>query len=426
MHPYDFIDQLKAISGTNDKLAFFKANTNPLIERVFDLALSTEWVFGIKKIPDYPYVCSDITLEQGLEMLELDFATNAITGNARVERLASILASMDPKDAAIIKMVINKKLDCGVSVTNANKCMTRTIPTFDTMLCAKQEQKLIDKLDWPNVMLQTKMDGTRVIISVDQSGNVRYRTRSGKDFRVNDSVDSYFTRFRGIVFDGEMLVADGDSYLDRKTGNGIVNSVMQGKASDVDADRIRFVLWDLIDYDDYFEGHSDKPYITRFEQLYGVSIEAPSKYWSLVETKYPTVFDEAQELYKQLRADGHEGAIIKDMNATWSGKRVNHQIKMKAEETLDLRVIDYVPGTGKYQGMLGSLICTDESGKLEVGVGSGFDDNERKTITRDSIIGKIIEVKYNEVIDKKDGGKLSLFLPIFVDIRDDKTTGDSL
>ena len=44
----------------------------------------------------------------------------------------------------------------------------------------------------------------------------------------------------------------------------------------------------------------------------------------------------------------------------------------------------------------------------------------------EDIVGKIITVKYNEVIQDKKKDKKSLFLPIFVEIRLDKTKADIL
>lgn len=432
MTPYEFITSLKAISSTNAKLGFFDLNKDPLIERVFHMALSSEYTFGIKKIPLYtvrPEAEQVMTLDMALELIEKQFCTNKVTGNDRIDVLRQTLEMMHPEDAEVLKMVISKKLDCGVSVTNANKVMDNPIPTFDVLLCAKQDQKLIDGLNWPEVVAQTKMDGMRVIVSCDNNGNVRYRTRNGKEFNLPEQYDLYFSRFPGICWDGEMLVAENDilgTYLDRKAGNGILNSIRQGKASDEDANRVRFVFWDMVDYDHYMIGASFQEYHSRFESLYTMSLEAPAHFWKVVETQFVSTFEEAQQFYKEKRAEGQEGAILKSMNSTWQAKRVKHHVKMKAEETLDLIVVDWIEGSGKYVGQLGSLVVTDSSGKLVVNVGSGFNDEDRKTITPETIIGKIVEVKYNEVITNKSDDSLSLFLPIFENVREDKNKPDTI
>jgi len=98
---------------------------------------------------------------------------------------------------------------------------------------------------------------------------------------------------------------------------------------------------------------------------------------------------------------------------------------MKAELEADLLVTEWNEGTGRIQGLLGAVTCVSEDGKLEVNVGSGFNDEDRKMKPED-IVGKIITVKYNEVIQDKKKDKKSLFLPIFVEIRLDKTKADIL
>lgn len=427
MHPNVYINSIRQITGTNEKLKFLKEYLSPVLERIFHLALSSEYTYGIKKIPLYSVGTHTYSLHDALDILQLEFARNEVTGNARIDRLKDLLSHTDPDTAAVIKLILNKSLDCGISVANANKVLNNPIPKFDVLLCSKQDQKLIDKLPFPGTIVQTKMDGMRVIISIDNNRNVRYRTRNGKDFELPIEYDSYFSQFPGLVFDGEMLVSDHKGgYLDRKSGNGILNSIRQGKASLLDQSSVRFVLWDLISYNHYMTSYDFTKYDDRYENLYTLSIERPSTLWKIVETKFPKSFEEAQEFYLEKRAEGHEGAILKDLSSPWEAKRVKHHVKMKAEETLDLKIIDYTEGTGKFEGMLGAITVEDASGKLNVNVGSGFNDEERKKLFNNSIIGKIVEVKYNEIITNKDDDSLSLFLPIFDGIREDKNIPDKI
>jgi hypothetical protein len=58
---------------------------------------------------------------------------------------------------------------------------------------------------------------------------------------------------------------------------------------------------------------------------------------------------------------------------------------------------------------------------LKVSVGSGFNDDQRNQ--GDELVGKIVAVKYNAKIVNKQG-EVSLFLPIFIEIRNDKDVAD--
>ena len=82
---------------------------------------------------------------------------------------------------------------------------------------------------------------------------------------------------------------------------------------------------------------------------------------------------------------------------------------------------------GKREGFIGGFICKDSSGTLEVRIGSGFTDKDLQELSQDpdSLIGKIAAIQYNEPITDKFGGR-SLFLPRFIEIRNDKTQADDM
>ena len=98
---------------------------------------------------------------------------------------------------------------------------------------------------------------------------------------------------------------------------------------------------------------------------------------------------------------------------------------MKAELEADLLVEGVTNGTGKNDGLIGALECTSKDGTLKVRVGSGLTDEDRKR-DPDEFIGKIVSVKYNEKIQDKNSSDSRLFLPIFQELRLDKSEADNL
>ena len=80
-------------------------------------------------------------------------------------------------------------------------------------------------------------------------------------------------------------------------------------------------------------------------------------------------------------------------------------------------------GTGKNSNRLGALVVSSEDGKIVVNVGTGFTDADRDSI-QPNVVGKIASIKYNARIQDKKGNTESLFLPVFVEIREDKDTAD--
>jgi DNA ligase-1 len=106
------------------------------------------------------------------------------------------------------------------------------------------------------------------------------------------------------------------------------------------------------------------------------------------------------------------------------------QVKLKLEFVVELRIkklLPASPGT-KHEATFGSLLCASECGGVEVGV-SGMTDAMRFIISNDPrrFLESIVSVKANDIMYPEDGeDKHSLFLPIFMNLREEKSSADSL
>jgi len=74
--------------------------------------------------------------------------------------------------------------------------------------------------------------------------------------------------------------------------------------------------------------------------------------------------------------------------------------------------------------LLGAIVCESADGVIKVNVGSGFTDAQRKSYWAENIVDKIVAIKYNSRIKNKLGDE-SLFLPVFIELRDDKDVADT-
>lgn len=112
---------------------------------------------------------------------------------------------------------------------------------------------------------------------------------------------------------------------------------------------------------------------------------------------------------------GHEGAMVKDLDAPYKFGRGPEVMKLKAFNDVDLKVERLLEGTGRHSGKLGSVVVNYQG--VEVQVGSGFSDDLRATVWNnpDDFIGRMIEVRYQETTP--DG---SLRFPTFVCFRNDR------
>jgi ATP-dependent DNA ligase len=139
----------------------------------------------------------------------------------------------------------------------------------------------------------------------------------------------------------------------------------------------------------------------------------------VVENQYT-----ANKLFNKYLDEGQEGIILKSMIGIWEDKRSKDQVKFKAELECDLMIVGWEEGTGKNKGRLGALICESNDGLIRVNVGSGYTDEQRTEYKVDYVVGKVATVKYNARIQDKAGNVESLFLPTFIELREDKNIAD--
>ena len=431
------LEELRATSSRLEKEAILKKNEkNDLLKQVVFLALDPYTQFYQRKIPDYKPAKKNQadTLGPVLDSL-LNLSSRQVTGNAAIEYLTKLLSSLTADDAKVLECVIQKDLDCGVQSSTANKIWPGLIADYPCMLASGYDEKLVEKIQFP-AFVQLKMDGMRFNAIVDANDKrVVYRSRNGKIVEVNtDLLDAAFLEMAknigmaNVVFDGELVVVDdAGKLLDRKTGNGILNKAVKGTISKSEKAQVRATIWDVIPLQYFQKGKCDVDYETRLGTVVTAidNLGGNLKHLvSVVETNIADSLYKAQKLFETYHAAGQEGIILKSRDGIWEDKRAKHQIKFKGELECDLLCVGWEEGTGKNKGKLGALVLQSSDGKINVSVGTGLTDEMRSELTFKKVKGKIVTVKYNARINNKKGED-SLFLPVFLEIREDKSTADS-
>lgn len=418
-----FLNDVSKNASRNFKIEQLQANSdNEILREVIRLALDPFTQFYQRKIPKYEQVYkTTFGLEWAMEEL-YKLSSRELTGNKAIEHLTYVLSSLTEDNAKVIERIIDKSLDCGIHTSTANAVWPGLIKEYPVMLCSGYEQKLVDKITFP-AYVQLKMDGMR-FNAIVRDGKVEFRSRNGKELNLLGNLEQEFIKLAGsvdCVFDGELLVIADGKIVDRQTGNGILSKANKGTISAKEAALVNATVWDVIPFAYFSDGHCPVPYSTRFAKLQ--AFDLPEKI-HLVEHIVVDTLDAANIIFEEYLSKGQEGIILKDPKGIWEDKRAKHQIKFKGELECDLKIVDVEDGTGKYVGMLGALVCESSDGIVKVNVGSGFNDVQRKSLTKKDLLGKIVAVKYNARIKNKLGDE-SLFLPIFIEVREDKNIADS-
>lgn len=430
---FDAIEQIAATSSKTGKQALIeKHKDDERFVEVLVAALDPFVTYGLAKRPDVISAGAGQFDEDVWDVLEA-LSTRKLTGNAAKLCVGELLAQMSPKSGELLWRIISKDLRAGFSESTVNKVIPGTIPTFDCMLAHPFEVSRINK--WP-VVAEPKLDGVRVLAFVDltEGPSVRFFSRSGKEFTTFDHlkpalielIDAFRADLRenGDDYDAEYFKyfierLDCEEFavvFDGEIVSGSFNkTVSEVRRKDLQATDAIFNVFDILPMSLFSKDDkvpSKHTYVERRKVLEELLPKGKSGPVHLLPRYLVSSEAEIHALYEAVRARGLEGLIIKTDSPYY--RRRNHAwMKIKAEETLDLLVTGWEPGTGKYVGMIGALIV-DHKG-VPVNVGSGLSDDLRQE-NPDEIVGRLIEVEYHEITP--DG---SLRHPRFKRFRDDKS-----
>ena len=115
----------------------------------------------------------------------------------------------------------------------------------------------------------------------------------------------------------------------------------------------------------------------RFRRLKALFDGIDSPYLELVEQFRVSGHEELMVVMERVVARGGEGLMLRRAISRHRAGRSDDLLKVKPYEDAEAVVIAHLPGTGKFQGMLGSLLVENASGQ-RFRLGTGFSDAERR------------------------------------------------
>jgi len=198
------------------------------------------------------------------------------------------------------------------------------------------------------------------------------------------------TSFR---LDGEVVYLDknGDpdfNFTSRCMGSGTDVCIQK----QMDEERyLSYVVFDILAFSqlDY------RPIAFEERRGYLDGLLADNEYVQIIDTWDPSLEQHGANIEKFL-----EGSVLKRLDAPYAGKRHKSWLKMKEQETIDVRIIGYKEGQGKFKDLIGAITFRAPDGTI--GNCSGMDDDTRVHISdhREALLGTTIEVKhYGKLVD---------------------------
>ena len=445
-------------------------------------------------LDSYP-VTKVLPLSTALNKLHLIGLDEETKPKEKVEQIREIYSNVNPKAKKIIFFIIDRAMDIKMNEKSFYNILgfTGRVNIIPYQRCEGEDKSY--RLTFP-CMVQLKADGKfqNIIFSPTKKQGLTLN-RSGKTSKLKpftlinqfNEETGYLTKIWNIdfVLMGEALIKVpgehivGKSALDikvysRQKGNGLLNSygnrfqtfiTMWNKVleklgtkkvikplEDLIAqvlewkyveENIVYQLWNMVPYinwktlDTKFSCIKSFQYLNDFVINYNKWLLSKNLDTNIVviHNEFHDSLDTITDLYQRVLSLDLEGLVVKNQESVIEhGTCTTGIIKMKDFKDCDLKVVGIEPGTGKYIGGIGSLICVTECTRMTVRV-AGLTDRQRGFIridpndsskglmldpehTNDKFDGLIITAKYNALSFDK-AGVPSLSLPSMMEVRTD-------
>lgn len=433
----EIIKELRSTSSRNEKELILLANKdNEILNKVFYLAYDPSINFYIKSIPyedswkhgEYFEYDENEEFEIMFDVLETIYSRE-LTGNKAISFLTGVLSERSTEMQELVCNIVKKDLDCGVQTTTINKIWKGLVTEPPYLSYTLFSEKLIKNFKLP-CYSQIKLDGLYADVFV-MKDSISYRSRSGINckFKLPDVVEDKLMELitdqdAGFVLHCEALVRKCVSFTEfeeRKIGNGYFNS------DESDPDKVVIVLWDVVSIDEYNNRKSTENYIERFNLVENIVEYVDTLHIQMVESRFCNTTQEVIDHFVEARYKGMEGTVIKSPKLKWKDGKVKDGLKLKNEFVVEMKIIGFQEHSKKHE-QVGAIFVESEDGVVKCKVGSGLTDAQRKKffLTQDDMIGKIVTVRGNDLVTnelKQD--QYSIFLPRFVEVRDDKSVADT-
>lgn len=422
----ELIKAIAAESSTNaKKILIEKSSVNSDFMLIIKKALDPYVNFYIKKWPEVHSIKgehSDMSIRTALRKFEQHLESGATRGKAAEKLVCSVLEQLDAYDAEAVALVLKKDLRAGFSAKLVNAVLPGTIPEYSCMNAQKADSKTIQNIIYP-AYVQTKVDALRMNLII-KNNIVTCRTRIGKQL----NIAHYFSdiiklKLPDLILDGEIVILDDNGKpLPRQISNGIVTKWSNGNLDK--EPNAKFVVWDAIPYQSFIQGEYSQPYSTRLKVVENIVKKYNNPKIRMIDSNIVNNEKQVQALFREALLDGEEGIMLKNMNMPFENKRSSNQLKYKLETINEMEIIDIVEGKGKRLGKLGAFVAQSKDGLIKCDIGSGLSDIQIEEYFNQEMIGKIISVKHNGKIINSHG-EVSLFLPVFIEVREDKEEADN-
>lgn len=417
MHFELLVDELKSTTGRIDKeniLSKYIHDVNEnfihlLLREAFDPNLLHHVVLKKKDIPS---AGTSMLLDKQLEVLILfDVLHRELSPVKNRDRILELMEELTEESQLALFGVVNKRLQCGVSIKTLNKVSEDFIDVTPIALAKSYDPEKSSRYS-NQFYCSKKLDGQRIFCLRDVNGKWSKHARAG-DYLGNEvtTLDhwdrelEHFYKFRGINF------IDGEAYKHGMTFEEI-SSLVSSSVNVKDAT--------ILEYHVFFAGKTlDLKSSAKENSILGAKpdtlYDTLKQYRYLEGVKQAVITNDESIIYEEIDdavAKGYEGAMLRSIDVWYDFKRSNNLLKAKKSElsgTVEhtdayVEDIEYGEFPVREEGIesieylpvaLWVVLPNDESTKqMKIGSGFSLDDRRRWASDESLIVSKTVEVEF--------------------------------
>ncbi|MBJ7537756.1 DNA ligase [Marinomonas transparens] len=178
---------------------------------------------------------------------------------------------------------------------------------------------------------------------------------------------------------------DGELWSKRKDFQFVLSTVTKDTPVDAEWRKITYMVFDAPDQEKKETFQQRVANYTRAIHRMNLPHVKPVAQLSVTSN------EELKQLLDKYVAEGAEGLMLHRKLARFESGRTDNLLKLKPYMDDEAIVVEVLPGQGKYEGKMGSLLVEMPSG-IRFKIGSGFSDEER---AHPPIIGDRVTYRYH-------------------------------
>lgn len=163
---------------------------------------------------------------------------------------------------------------------------------------------------------------------------------------------------------------DGELWIKRNQFEKLSGIIRKKSPIDSEWRQIKYMVFDL--------PNNPHVFTQRYQQLTQLIKQSSSQSLHLVKQQEIPSVEKLTAMLADIIAKGGEGLMLHKKESLYQAKRSRDLQKLKPFSDAEARVIGYIPGKGKYSGMMGALKVINTEGKI-FRIGSGFNLQERQS-----------------------------------------------